>query len=222
MNTLTQSVITLQTLPTGSIEREDLFAYVYTELEPLTSMIVSQFDRSLNGDLHAAYSEAALVLVKAIDRFEYKQHEFKAFYSRSLKNRLIDMTRSTKATSNLFGNYQSLNPTQENDDCSFSVQMENAGVDALTHYDNYDHTETPQLDALMNHFSAAYPIDGNIIETLIDYSADCFSKKDQTAALAALFGSDTYTMAIQKRVSRARNTFRVFLDDHGYSKSFRI
>ena len=222
MNTLTNAVLTMQSMTPGSIERDDLFAFVYTELEPLTSLIVNQFDRSLNGDVHAAYSEAALVLLRSIDRFEYKTYEFKAFYSRSLKNRLIDLTRSTKAAANLFGNYQPLDQFTDEGNSSFSVRLENAGIDALSHYDAYEEETGSSLDLLMGEFAAIYPIECRIVETLIDYSADCYSKKDQTAALAAIFGSDTYTGAIQRRVSRARSTFKLFLEDRGFAKVFAI
>lgn len=200
MNTTTANVLKMQTIEKTSMEWESLFQEVYADMVDLISTLTQSYEYQLNGDIAAAESEAGLLLMHTIDRFDDQGYEFRSFYSRSLHNKLRDMVRTAKAKKN-----------------SHAYGTVGNEIDFIQHPGMMmvEKNINEEIDHLYGQYVRENPGHGHVLDLMLQYSAEGYSKSDLTAALIAYYGETTYTGTIQKRVSRIRESFRNYLADHG-------
>jgi RNA polymerase sigma factor (sigma-70 family) len=222
MEKLTQLVIKLQGMGQDNPEREVLFTHVYNGLQNVIESTVESFKYSLKGDVHEGYSEALEVLMKAVNTFKYEGYEFKTYYKRLLRNRLIDLVRSLNAEKvrhNTSYNI-SINAEIEDDEGASFTSEERLYNEALMMHDEYLVEKEITFEEVLQRFEKECPEEYAVIDIMIQYSAEFYSKKDTTSALAKHYGSDKYTGAIQKRVSRIRESLKRFGIKQGYEFHF--
>lgn len=218
MDKLTGMVLELQKMEKGSYEWDVMYTGVYECLQTTINGMVSSFEYTLRGDLHEGHSTALSQLVKCVETFKYEGHEFRTFYKKSLKNKLVDLTR-TLGTKKMKPNTSysvslSAGVTDENG-FSFPI-LDRLHNENLRVYNEYEVEEGITLSDLLDAFAKIDEEKANILEILITYSAEGYQKRDVTDALARYFGSNEYTGLIQKRVSRAREAFRKYAKEQGY------
>ncbi|MFP3427144.1 hypothetical protein, partial [Pseudoalteromonas sp. SIMBA_162] len=92
--------------------------------------------------------------------------------------------------------------------------------DNLKVTDTYMEAARIDLSKLLDAYWEVKPTEAEVIEVMLEYSAEGYQKKDLTLALANFYGSDKYTGAIQKRVSRVREDFKKFVIQNGYYLNF--
>jgi len=203
MNTLTTKVLKMQQIERTSMEWDFLFQEVYAELMDLIKTLSYSYEYHLKGDMAAAESEAGLLLVSTIERFEYQGFEFKSFFKKSLHNRLRDMVSTAKAQKNSIG-YGTIGA---------EIDFIEAGRMYERVISDSDHT----LDSVYDAYALKNPDHGQVLEIMVKYSASFYNKSDLTDALAAHYGEATYNGTIQKRVSRIRESFRKYAAEHGFN-----
>lgn len=216
MNQLTTLVLEMQ--GTTNKEKKDiLFTDVYTCLQSTMEGIVNGYTYSLKGDAHAGYSIALEHLLKCVEVFNFEGYEFATFYKKTLRNKLVDLVRKTNADKvkhNTSYDVSLSMDAKDSDGYSFSVE-DRFNDSALQVNDEYDTEDTTTLAWLLDQFHAVKPAEAEVLEILIQYSAEGYQKKDLTDALARHYGSEKYTGTIQKRVSRIRESFKKFAGEYG-------
>lgn len=220
MNELTKTVIELQKVEKGSHEWDTMYTYVYECLQGTINQMVSNFELALRGDIQEGHSIAMLQLIKCINTFKYEGYEFRTFYRKSLRNKLVDLTRTLMAKKMRHNTSYSVSlSTDVTDESGFSYPIMDRLQDiSLRTYNRYNIEEAPSLSQLLDAFSEVDREKADILEILIKYSAEGNSKRDVTTALANYYGSNEYTGLIQRRVSRAREAFKKFACENGYEK----
>lgn len=219
MNELTKTVLELQKVKKGDYEWDCMYTYVYESLLPTTNRMVESFSQVLRGDIHEAHSAAMQQLMKCVESYKYEGYEFHTFYRKSLKNKLVDLSRklTTKKMQHNTCYAVSLSMDVTDDKGSTYSILERLHDEALHTRDSYSTGEVGSLSQLLEDFSLVDKEKAEVLEILITYSAEGYSKRDMTNALAAYYGSDGYTGTIQRRVSRAREAFKKFALDNGYN-----
>lgn len=216
MNVITKKVLYMQTIDRNSLEWDDLFTEVHDSVNDLITGVVRYNSRALHGDIHAGYSKAYMLLIRSIEKFEYEGYEFRSFYSRILKNGITDLIRKHNTNKMQVFFDHSLDYTVSPEDGDSFVTYERFKDQNVQTIDTYFEEDQPSIIELLQAFKEVKPIEAGVIELLITYHTDYYTKSDLTAALAAYYGSDTYTSTIQRRVSRAREYFEKFLIKKGY------
>jgi hypothetical protein len=214
-------VLALQTVEKDSYEWDLLFSQIYAGIAKTIEITVTSYRQALKGDLHHGFSEAQLLLLKSVKTFVFQGYEFSAYYVRALRNRLIDLKRSAAADKNkphfdLSLDYMALNRPNGRE---YHLH-DYLALKPLHCTDSYHNDELPNLDGLIEEYGTDHPQAVGVIDLLITYAAEGFSKSELTAALAAYYGSAEYDGKIQRRVSRIRQSFKEFLLDRGLSLSF--
>lgn len=201
MNTTTAKVLKMQQIERTSMEWDFLFQDIYVDVVDMITTLTNSYEYQLKGDIAAAESEAGLLLIRTIERFKYQGYEFRSFYSRALHNKLRDMIRSAKAQKNA-NNYGTIGPE----------------IDFLHTEERYEFLQEldGKLETIYEAYSVENPEHGQVLETMVKYSASFYNKSDLTGALATYYGEPTYNGTIQKRVSRIREAFRKYALDHGF------
>lgn len=216
MNQLTAKVLEMQ--GTTDIYKKDfLFTDVYTGLQSTIEGIVNSYTYSLKGDFHTGYSMAMEVLEKCVKVFKYEGNEFSTMYKRSLRNAMVDLIRKVN-TEKMKPNtsYEiSLSSEAKDDDGSQYSIGDRLNAEGLQVKDTYDIEEHTSVTWLLDKFHSVRPAEAEVIEILVQYSAEGYQKKDLTDALAKHYGSEGYTGTIQKRVSRCRDAFKKFAGEYG-------
>lgn len=215
-------VIELKQVEKDSYTWDCLFTDIYTCLHGELEAIVYYYERQLNGDVHSAYSEATLLLIRCIDNFEYKGFEFLSFYKKALHNKMIDEIRKINADKRKHNtSYEVSLSASLTDNEGNSYSLVDRGIDAsLQAIDTYKEDDVIRLTTILDKYRCIKPIDTEVIEIMLKYSAEGYQKKDLTSALAEFYGSEKYTSTIQKRVSRVRENFKKFAIEYGYAFHF--
>lgn len=218
MDKLTKMVLELQKVEKGSYEWDVMYTNVYECLHTTINGMVNSFEYTLRGDLHEGHSTAMMQLVKCVETFKYEGHEFRTYYKKSLRNKLVDLTR-TLGTKKMKHNtsYSVSLSAGVMDENGFSYPILDRLHDENLYTNNkYEAEEGTTLSDLLDGFAVMDKEKADILEILITYSAEGYQKRDVTDALARYFGSNEYTGLIQKRVSRAREAFRKYATEQGY------
>lgn len=216
MNSTTKSVIALQGMTTGTDAWTELFGEVYMDLYSGMTKCVESFRTGLRGDIQEGLSVANEVLLVAIQKFSYKGYEFSSFFSRVLKNKLTDTVRHYNSDKMRPYFENSLDRKRRTDEFDY-MDNDKLPTDAsLLTTDSYHIFEGVTVSDVLADYHQITE-DAKVIEIVFEYTLGQYGKSDMTTKLANHFGSDTYTPAIQRRVSRIRANFRRFAQDSGLS-----
>ena len=217
MDNLTKTVLELQKVEKGSYEWDRLYTDVYMSLHNSIDIIVRGFELALRGDLQEGHSVAMQQLMKCVEVFQYNGHEFATFYKKTLRNKLIELSKHfvTRKMKHNTSYEVALDAEVTNDDGTTFPILERIVAKQLE-VNESDNSGTITLSQLLDEFAEVNKQQADILEILIQYSADGYKRKDASAAITKYLGAEEYTGYVQKRVSRARKAFQDFAIKRGY------
>lgn len=214
MNSTTAKVIAMKSLAKNSDTWNELFGDVYLDLHHGMTQCVESYRNGLRGDIQEGLSVANECLIHAIERFKYTGFEFSSYFSRVLKNKLTDVVRfynTGKMRTYFDGSMDASFHVGDGEEREAQYQ---SVPESLRTVDTYSPFQGHSITDVLEDFRKVTK-DAVVIEIIFDYSLGECSKSDMTSKLAQHFGSETYTPAIQRRVSRIRASFRRFAEDSG-------
>lgn len=217
MDNLTKTVLELQKVEKGSYEWDRLYTDVYMSLHNSIDIIVRGFELALRGDLQEGHSVAMQQLMKCVEVFQYNGHEFATFYKKTLRNKLIELSKHfvTRKMKHNTSYEVALDADVTNDDGTTFPILERIVAKQLE-VNESDNSGTITLSQLLDEFAEVNKQQADILEILIQYSADGYKRKDASLAITKYLGAEEYTGYVQKRVSRARKAFQDFAIKRGY------
>lgn len=218
MNSLTQNVLNLQNLEKGTYKYDLVFSEIFFGVQPAMNAIVNSFATSLRGDVQAGESLAMEHIVTCCDKFQYKGYEFLTFYKKTLHNKMVDLVRSITAD-------------KMKHNTSYAISLSVGGQDGLTEEDRF-HDEALQvtdiyregltlsIETILDEYAAVKPVEADLVNLQITYSAEGYKQQDLSKAIAEYFGEETYSNKLQARFSRAIKNFKKYADEKGYIFNF--
>ena len=203
---------------TESIPFMELFETLNKEtIEPKAK----SFSRQLKGDEAEAHSEGYTLMMELVESWDGTGNFhtlFKSSYENRLKNliKYIGRNKRKHNTSYNLSLSDTTNNVMEGDEMSPHIETLNH-PDLITTFDITD--EHGQLEALLGLFGETNPEQAGLIEIMTTFG-QATPQADKTNAYCNYFGVQEYSQVIQKRVSRARESFKKFLTKNDFQLSF--
>lgn len=214
MKNVNQLVLNVQALGTEGVDFLELFNIINKEtIEPKAKSYILP----LKGDLAEAYSQGYELLVTLCEKWNGTGN-FHTLYKKSYSNLLINLKTYTGRNVRKHNtSYQiSLSEGGVTGD-EYSPVLETLYDESLVTYIK-EEEETVSLESLIVKFGEVNPEKAGIIEIMVMFTPET-PQSEKTRAYCEYFGVQEYTK-IQKRISRARESFYKFLKANDYSLSF--
>jgi len=214
MKNVNQLVLTVQAEGLESMAFIELFNIINKEtIVPKAN----SFRLQLKGNVESAISEGYELLADLTTSWNGSGNFhslFKTAYTNRLKNMVKYVNRNKRRHET---NYDvSVSETVATNEEPAPI-LEVATESQLQIVVDYDASFNgkPTLELLIADFQHAYPEQAGVINLMLGFTPDT-AQVDKTRAYCEYFGTQTYTSAIQKKVSRSREAFKNFLIDNNY------
>ncbi|MDF2010249.1 hypothetical protein [Priestia megaterium] len=216
MKNVNQLVLEVQAEGKDGLAFVELFEVMMSEvIEPKAK----SYSRQLKGDVSEAISEGTALLIELVDVWN-GTGKFSTFFTASFNNRIRNLVK-----------YMNRDKRKHNTsyDLSLSETCNNGGenspiievIDAEELHTTFDITEdndTETLLDLLEEYEVKKPKTAGLIRIMISFPNNA-RLSEKTQAYANYFGQEEYNTVIQKRVSRARESFQKFLLKNNYTFS---
>jgi hypothetical protein len=219
MKNVNQLVFDVQAEGNDSYSYVELFDVIATQtIEPKAE----SFRKQLKGQVEEAISigyDLLMELVPAWDGTGNFHTLFKTSYTNRLINHVKYVAREKRSHNTNYDVSLSENAASEMNTGEASPLIETINDDSLT--STFDITEdgVNKVEALLELFAIKYPEQAEVLDIMTLFSDDT-KQSEKTTAYTEHYCTQTYTQAIQKRVSRSRENFKKFLIKNGYSLNF--
>lgn len=219
MKNVNQLVLTVQAEGNESFAWVELFETVMKEtIEPKAD----SFQRQLKGDVQEGISEGYKLLMDLVGSWDGTGN-FHSLFKTSYENRLKNLVKHIGRNKRKHNTSYDLS-LSETIDSNFDGGNDMTVIDRVFDkalYTEFDITEkdTPSLYELLDAFAYNKPEQAGVINVMLGFDSD-MKQSDKTNAYCEYFGVQTYTSAVQKKVSRAREAFKKFLTQNNYSLNF--
>ena len=197
------------------VEYDDLFNIIYQDTILPKTM---SFKLQLNGNIEEGIDEGVDLFIELLDKWEGKGN-FHTLYKTSFTNRLINLVNYMKRNIRKH-NYSYDVSLSDNsvvmykDQASSSPMIETLNDSSLT--TEFDVTTLEnRVETLLEEFRKIKPEQADLLDILISTPHD-YTKSDFTDAVCVYYGVQKYTSTIQRRVSRAKESFENFLIKNNY------
>jgi hypothetical protein len=214
MKNVNELVLKVQAEGKESFAWVDLFETINKQtIEPKTNSFSSQ----LKGDVQTGISEGWELLMDLVKKWDGTGN-FHSLFKTSFDNRLKNLVKHVGRNKRKHNtSYQVSLSESANAESGESSPILEVTTEAKLHssFDVVEDMDKPSFDSLLDAFSEKYPEKGGIIDIMVAFPDDSH-QAEKTEAFAKFYGSDTYTSAIQRRVSRVRESFDKFLENNGY------
>lgn len=195
----------------------ELFIIINAEtIEPKAE----SFKKQLKGDVAKAVSEGYELLMKLIYKWE-GTGSFHTLYKTSYTNLLKNEVKATSAQKRKHNTSYEVS-LSETIPSPYTSATELTMIDALyaeslyTEFDVTEINEDNQVEVLLEQFREKKPEQADLIDIMLNLS-DNPAKSELTDAVCNYYGTQKYTGVIQKRVSRAKESFYKFISQNNYT-----
>lgn len=198
----------------GSEPESYLYEVSYSDLvsELMTSTIkpkVDSYSKQLKGDTDAGTSEAYKLLISLVQDWT-GEGNFLTLYKFSLDNRLKNLIEYLAKNKRKHNTSYDISLSESKSRYLDNTSQNNMPYDSslITYFDITDE-KTSKLEELLTEFEEQYPKQADLVNIML-HKADDETKATEINRYKNYFGVDTYTPALQKRVSRARQAFKKY------------
>jgi hypothetical protein len=210
----------------SNVQAEGNESYSYVELfEVLSTQTIEpkaeSFRKQLKGNTDEAISEGYKLMMELVHTWDGSGNFhtlFKTSYTNRLKNLIKHIGRNKRKHNTSYD-------ISLSESVASVLSMGEASPIIETLYDaslvsTFDITEEKtKLEKLIEMFGVKYPEQADVINIMIGFNDDMV-QMEKTNAYCEYFGVQSYTSAIQKRVSRSREAFKNFLTKNNYNLNF--
>lgn len=170
---------------------------------------VNSYARQLKGDTDAGISEAYKLLMELVQNWT-GEGNFLTLYKFSLDNRLKNLIEYLAKNKRKHNTSYDISLSESKSRYLDSTSQNNIPYDSSL-ITSFDITEdkTSKLEKLLTEFEEQYPKQSDLINIML-HKADDETKATEINRYKEYFGVDTYTPALQKQVSRARQSFKKY------------
>lgn len=217
MKNVNQLVLDVQTEGKEGMAFVELFQTIMNEtIEPKAQ----SYSRQLKGDIAEAIDAGIDLLTELVDTWNGTGN-FNTLFSVSYNNRLKNLVKylgRNKRKHNTSYDVSLSETTDVGEGASHILEV----IDDEQLHTTFDITadeEQALLTDLLEEYEVKKPKTAGLIRIMLSFSDDT-KISTKTQAYCDYFGESEYTQAIQKRVSRARESFYKFLVKNNYNLSF--
>lgn len=216
MKNVNELVRTVQAEGNESFAWVELFEVINAEtIEPKSKSFSSQ----LKGDVDKGISEGYKLLMELTESWDGTGN-FHTLFKTSFNNRLLNQVKEIGRNKRKHNTSYDVSLSESTkSEGEKSPILEVIGDPSLQTSFNIEESNKTKLETMFDKYAEKHPEQAGVIEIMLGFGWDA-KQSDKTEAYCKYYGVDTYSSAIQKRVSRVRDSFYKFLDNNGYELQF--